>query len=221
MKPILLDLFCKAGGAGMGYHRAGFRVIGVDHEPQKRYPFEFVQADALEFARDHGGDFDVIHASPPCQRYSAASKCNPGLAAQYPDLVPEVRMILASMGNLFVIENVAGSPLRRATVICGSFFNLKVRRHRLFETNFLISPTPWCRHRTQGQPISVVGTGGRRINRRAGDKGGSCNFPRSIHEASEAMGIDWMTRKELSQAIPPAYTEFLGHQLIRILERSR
>ncbi len=215
-RPLLLDLFCGAGGCSVGYHRAGFDVIGVDIKAQPRYPFPMVVADALRPPFDLAM-FDAIHASPPCQRYSALSK-GAGICGRFPDLVEPCRTMLKSAGRPFVIENVPGAPLRRPTLICGSYFGLRVRRHRLFETNFKINPAPWCKHVSQGQPLCVVGTGGRRVNRQPNDRGGACNFPRSVAEAQAAMGIDWMTRKELSQAIPPAYTEFIGKQLLAAIQ---
>src|SRR5690606_39199430 len=110
---LLLDLFSGAGGASVGYHRAGFDVVGVDLDPQPNYPFEFIRADAMLLLSDGRfmGQFDVVHASPPCQRYSVMSKCRPELAGQYPDLVDPVRENLAALGLPYVIENVPGSPL--------------------------------------------------------------------------------------------------------------
>lgn len=205
--PRLLDLFCGAGGCAMGYHRAGFDVVGVDIVPQPRYPFCFIQADAMTYPLS---GFDVIHASPPCQTYSALARfAKEGHKA----LVGPVREMLMASKKTYVIENVVGAPLIKPIVMCGSYFGLRVRRHRLFESNIKLRGT-YCTHNKQGQPLCVAGTGGKRINRRAGDNGGACNYPSSIEEASHAMGIDWMTRKEISQAIPPAYTEFIGKQLM-------
>ncbi len=210
-QPRLLDLFCGAGGAAMGYHRAGFEVVGVDIKPQKRYPFEFHQADAMTFPLD---GFDVIHASPPCQRYTALN--GPHFDRnEHPDLVGATRRRLA--GKTYIIENVPGSPLVRPFLICGAAMMLRLKRHRLFETNADVFGTMCCCCRGR-EIITVAGTGGRRKNRKRDDHGGACNNPRNVADAQDAMGIDWMTRKELSQAIPPAYTEWIGRQLVNRLQ---
>ena len=145
MKPRLLDLFCGAGGAGMGYHRAGFDVVGVDLNPQPRYPFEFHQADALDYAREHGREFDAIHASPPCQAYSLASRQWRIRGRKYPVLIAKTRELLNAMAKPFVIENVPGAPLINPTVLYGTMFGLMTMRPRLFETSFAI-PMCWRRH---------------------------------------------------------------------------
>lgn len=216
----LLDLFCGAGGAAMGYRRAGFEVIGVDIKPQKNYPFEFRQADALEYCRDHGHEFNVIHASPPCQRYARIG-CVHGVRENHPDLVDPTRETLNSTGLPWVMENVPDAKLKNAIILCGSMFGLgsvgeldgiyrQLRRHRLFESNILLL-SPECNH--DGEPIGVYGRGGpQRATRNRGYMGGT-------RERIEAMGIDWMSRDELSQAIPPAYTEYIGRQLMAILKR--
>lgn len=214
-KPRLLDLFCGAGGAAVGYHRAGFEVVGVDINPQKNYPFEFHQADALTYSLE---GFDVIHASPPCQAYCALRHLMP--EKTYPDLIKVTRARIFKSAAVYVIENVPRSPLVNPVQLCGSSFGLKVRRHRFFECNIPLHALP-CNHKKQGRPIDVSGTGGRRINRRPNDHGGNTNKPRNVKEAREAMGIDWMTRKELSQAIPPAYTEYIGKQIMRGIQNAR
>jgi DNA (cytosine-5)-methyltransferase 1 len=208
-RPKLLDLFCGAGGAAMGYYRAGFDVVGVDNRPQPRYPFEFHQADALTFRLD---GFDAIHASPPCQAYSAGRNIWRGRLAEdrHPDLVGPVRDMLTASGRPYVIENVVGAPLRNPTVLCGDSFALGVKRHRLFETSFFIWAPPVCRKAHPDFFVSVFGGGAKA--RKAGR-----GFPKTnvVHaDASAAMGIDWMTRDELSEAIPPAYTAFIGEQLL-------
>lgn len=200
----LLDLFCKAGGASMGYHRAGFRVVGVDIEPQPRYPFEFHQHDAMTFPLD---GFDVIHASPPCQRYSAINR-GMKTSHKYPDLVSAVRRRLE--GRMYVIENVVGAPLMQPITLCGSHFglssgNMWLRRHRWFELPVLLL-APSCEH-PNGLSIGVYGNGTNKWHR---DLLGR-NI--TVAEQREAMGIDWMTRAELTQAIPPAYTEWIGRRL--------
>lgn len=215
-RPRLLDLFCCAGGAGMGYHRAGFDVVGVDVNPQPNYPFEPVRADALEFVREHAHEFDAIHASPPCQAYSTASgKAKKHHGAQYPDLIEATRSALVSTGLPWIMENIPTAPLRDPVQLCGSSFGLDLRRHRHFESNFSLVGIP-CDHSWQtpryrsldgrmvkaGKLASVIGVHGN-INY-AGE------FPLRCH----AMGIDWMTNAELVEAIPPAYTEYLGKQLL-------
>lgn len=235
MKPRLLDLFSGAGGCSVGYSLAGFDVVGVDLKPMPRYPFKFHQGDALAFLEAHGREFDAIHASPPCQKFCSLTK---GLHkdSDHPDLVAPVRELLIASGKPYVIENVVGAPLINPIVLCGTMFGLGVkeagaelRRHRLFESNrFLFSRE--CQHNTTPQVIGVYGGGGAHYGRPArrprtvGVWGGSGGFSQrdgvqqfSTVERAEAMGIDWMTGKELSQAIPPAYTEFIGRQLIDLL----
>ena len=206
-RPRLLDLFCGAGGCSMGYHRASFDVVGVDNRPQPRYPFPFVQADALDFLATHGRQFDVIHASPPCQAYTAA---RPMHGNRHPDLVGTVRDLLDSTGKLWVIENVPGAPLRFFTTVCGLALGIKVKRHRLFESNLLLFAPP-CPRRHVGEWYTVFGDGGSRVSR--GRKRDAKNGTARL-----AMGIEWMNRRELSQAIPPAYTHYLGVQLRAALE---
>ena len=209
----LLDLFCGAGGAAMGYHRAGFtEIVGVDIAPQKRYPFEFVLGDALEFVEKYGREFDLIHASPPCQAYSISK--NNGYHKDAPKLIPAVRMLLQQSNKDYIIENVYGAPLEAAIQLCGASFGLGVSgldldRHRYFECSFFFLSPP-CQHR-RGQTIGVYGNG---TNSWHKGKLGRCI---TIKEMREAMGIDWMTRKELSQAIPPAYTEWLGREMLKLI----
>jgi DNA (cytosine-5)-methyltransferase 1 len=210
----------------MGYHRAGFDVIGVDIKPQPHYPFEFVQMDVFDFVpfylseREHA----AIHASPPCQAYSVLRRANPD--AEYADLIAPMRRMLREWGLPWVMENVPGSPLNHLTVLCGSMFGLgaggrQLRRHRWFEMSFPMLQPP-CQHR--GEAIGVYGGGptGRYTfengakkdyyNRRGGYQG-------TLAEKREAMGIDWMTASEINQAIPPAYTQFIGEQLMECLRR--
>lgn len=211
----LLDLFCKAGGGAVGYHRAGFEIVGVDLEPQPRYPFEFIQGDALQVVKEIAREFDVIHASPPCQAYSITR--NNGRVKESPDLLGATRDALRSLYRKpYVIENVLGAPLEWAIMLCGSQFGLKsgifdLPRHRYFESNFVLFSYP-CTHR-RGFTIGVYG-GGTNAWHRA--KWGRCV---GVKEYREAMGIDWMTRRELNQAIPPAYTEFIGRQLMAALAK--
>lgn len=229
MKPRLLDLFSGAGGAGMGYHLAGFEVVGVDNRPMPRYPFEFHQADALEFVAEHGREFAAIHASPPCQAHTAMKTMHN--AKEHADLVPETRRLLQATGRPYVIENVVGAPIENGVTLCGSMFGLGVgdaelRRHRLFESNvMLLAPT--CRHgsrvigiygghvRNRSRTIGIYGEGVR-DSRRKHDKGVD-DF--TVEDGRVAMGIDWMTLAELCQAIPPAFTRHIGDQLMDYLQR--
>lgn len=226
----LLDLFCGAGGAAMGYSRAGFEVVGVDIKPQKRYPFEFHQGDALRYAAEHWREFDAIHASPPCQAFTAL-KSMPN-AKEHPDLVWPTRLLLIASGLPYIIENVPGAPLTPSVILCGTMFGLGVRdaelrRHRLFECNWEVGGLiPKCQHGRRARVCGVYGGHGRDRRRThplvrcvTGHAGGSMKRRDgtqqfSTSERAEAMGIDWMTGAELTQAIPPAYTEFLGRRLL-------
>ena len=224
--PRLLDLFCGAGGAGEGYSRAGFDVTGVDIKPQKHNPHTFVQADALEYPREHGREFDLIHASPPCQAHTALRALHKD--REYMDLIEPMRKLLQEIGRPYVIENVPGAPLKNPVLLCGSMFGLgtgdaELRRHRLFELGgWSLTLTPRCQHGLKPATISVHGHGTgislARRNRVIGVYGGHGRDRRRISNTQnfttdqrrEAMGIDWMTGAELSQAIPLAYTEFLA-----------
>jgi len=207
-RPRLLDLFCGAGGSAMGYHQAGFEVVGVDIAPQPRYPFEFHQADALTFPLD---GFDVIHASPPCQAYSEATKMRAGYVSRFPKLIGPIRERLLLLGVPYVIENVTGArnDLRSPVLVCGQTFGLRVRRHRLFESPYLLLRSG-CQH--HGDIIGVYGdhpedayVNGRGGVRRA----------RTVEEAREVMGLPWVeTWLEVKEAIPPAYTRFVGEALL-------
>ena len=198
----------------MGYSRAGFDVVGVDIKPQPHYPFEFHQTDALTCSLD---EFDVIHASPPCQAYSALRGFTDG---SYPELVAPIRERLARAGIPWVIENVVGAPLINPIRLCGSSFGLRVWRHRLFEMSDPPAMVPPCSHYSYPLPIDVTGTGGPSSKPRTAPGGGLSRKPKSMAEASEAMGIDWMTRPEISEAIPPAYTEWIGRQLLASIENA-
>lgn len=196
-----LDLFCGAGGAAMGYHRAGFEIVGVDIEPMRDYPFEFHQADALEYLVEHGREFDFIHTSPPCQAFSMMQHIHKN-SEQHPDLIEETRRLLIESGKPYVIENVIGAPLVDPVMLCGTMFGLNIIRHRIFESNtsmpFLF---PACNHADVYDPW---------------------HRKRDSNKFREAMGIDWMKdagggrrKGTLSQAIPPAYTEFIGRQIMK------
>ena len=212
-KPRLLDLFCCAGGAAVGYARAGFEVVGVDNKPQPNFPFTLIQADALKLDPEFISSFDAIHASPPCQSYSDLAKRN-GNGHMWPRLIEPVRDMLVASGLPYVIENVDGAPLINPVVLCGTMFKgLRVLRHRLFEANFLIMAPPHGTHpkvHTFDKRKSHYGKTNDMIDFVQVTGGGNC----SIAAARDAMGIDWMTKSELNEAIPPAYTQFIGKQLL-------
>lgn len=210
MKPLLLDLFCGAGGAAMGYHRAGFDVVGVDINPQPHYPFEFHQADAMTWRLD---GFDAIHASPPCQRYSRAT---PHRTRQnHPDMVDPVRERLEATGLPWVIENVENSPLRQYAIVCGSAFGLPIKRHRWFDSSELLMSAP-CNHSDLPKTIPIFRHGVWYMSRFVNVYGTGGGKARD--KWPEAMGIDWMTNNELGQAIPPVYTEWIGEQLLEAIK---
>lgn len=214
----VLDLFCNAGGAGMGYARAGFEVVGVDLAKQPRYPFAFIQNDALTLDPRFLATFDAVHASPPCQGYTAMRHAPGAIGA--PRLIDQTRRMLAATGRPYIIENVeeARADMRDPLTLCGSMFGLgaqgcRLQRHRLFESSFPINAPHPCRH--DARP--VIGVYGGHARRRAASAGGRGTRDVWVggHRAamSEAMGMDWATCAEMSEAIPPAYTEWLGRQL--------
>ena len=227
-QPVLFDLFCGAGGCSVGYSNAGFDVVGCDSEPQKRYPFDFLQMDALEALRRllNGesllfgdrlitlADISAIHTSPPCQVYSVTAHLSNGT---HPDLVEPVRDLLVETGKPYVIENVPGAPLIGAPLLlCGSMFGLALVKHRYFENNIhlWLPPHPCLcsglyTHSGHGQ-FSAFASGATAICVAGNDY--------DAEDGRTAMGIDWMTKKELSQAIPPAYTEYVGRFLIGEIE---
>ena len=213
-RPRLLDLFCCAGGAAVGYHQAGFDVVGVDIVKQSNYPFEFFLHDALTLDPAFLHSFDAIHASPPCQAYSDLAARN-GNGADWPKLIEPVRAMLTATGLPFVIENVDGAPLRNYVVLCGTMFSqLRVLRHRLFETNFPVLVPPHERHpkvHTLDKRKSHYGKTCEWRDYVQVTGGGNC----SVAAARDAMGIDWMTKRELNEAIPPAYAHFIGQTLIQ------
>ncbi len=248
----LLDLFCGAGGAAMGYSRAGFtEIVGVDNQPQKNYPFEFVQADALEYLVEHGHEFDAIHASPPCQGYSIMRNLPWLRHKEYPLLIDPVRELLEVTGRPWVIENVMGAHLA-AGWLCGTMFGLPFYRHRAFESNWFWLQPGHTIHRKVMQPGRNFGDRGHAItfhdpNKRphigatiafvndsqhrgrgvtenfvqgngAQKNGVGVGHAKGWRLAAEAMNIDWMKREELTQAIPPAYTEYIGKALLANLK---
>lgn len=206
-----LDLFCGAGGSSMGYRRAGFAVVGVDIAPQPHYPFEFHQGDALLFLLEHWDEFDAFGASPPCQKFTKAAMQWRKNGHEYADLVSATRDALVSTEKPYVIENVPGAPLRDPILLCGAMFGLQVYRHRLFESNVPLVAPPhpehiWkqCRMGRPPKPGEFIQPVG--------------HFS-GVQYARDAMNIQWMTQKELSQAIPPAYTEYIGSQVMEFLSR--
>lgn len=205
-RPKLLDLFCGAGGAAMGYHRVGFDVTGVDLTPQPRYPFGFVQGDALAYVAAHGHEYDAIHASPPCQGYSVTRSL---YAGNHTYMIPATRAALVAAGKPYAIENVEGAraAMRYPIMLCGTMFGLKVYRHRLFELSTFVLALLHPRHTEKV------------LNRRwCADWGGFVTVAGGMNASkarcAAAMGIDWMTKAELAQSIPPAYTEWIGARLL-------
>jgi DNA (cytosine-5)-methyltransferase 1 len=216
-RPRVLDACSGAGGAGMGYHRAGFDVTGVDIAPQPNYPFTFVQADAVAFIRDHGAEFDFIHASWPCQHHTTLTK-GTNRGREYPDLIPAGRAAMLATGRPFVIENVPGSTVRRDLTLCGEMFGLTVIRHRYFEiAGFDIAQPAHVPHRGRvrgwrhgvfydGPYVAAYGKGGGKAD---------------ASEMQTAMGIDWTdVHTELTEAIPPAYTHHIAQQFLTACGRA-
>ncbi len=191
--PRLLDLFCGPGGAAVGYQRAGFEVVGVDNKPQRFYPFDFHLVDALEFPLE---GFDAIHASPPCQAFS---RLNRVWGYDYPNLIPATRERLESLNVPWVIENVPEAPLEKPSIICGVSLGLKIIRHRAFETNWDLVVPP-CTHIVRGDKLGLYVS--------------MSYYPYCESDYREAMDCGWITNKEFRQAIPPAYTEFIGKQML-------
>ena len=203
----VLDLFCGAGGASMGYYQAEFEVVGVDINPQPNYPFTFIQADVFEYLNTPDTDFDLIHASPPCQRFSVNTPTQ--FKLDHPDLVAPVRRELDKLGRPYLIENVPGAPIRKDLVLCGSMFGLQVQRHRWFELSGFSIPPLECNHIwADGRPHTVTGhADGAGLNRRQ-----YLGF-RDTKHAADLMDMPWCTRSaEITEAIPPAYTKYIGEQ---------
>ncbi len=205
-RPRLLDLFSGAGGSAVGYARAGFEVVGIDLRSQPHYPFEFHQADALTYPLD---GFDAIHASPPCQAFTAYRRRGQGVGVGYPDLIGTVRVRLVRAGVPYVIENVPGAPLRNYVQLCGTGLALHVQRHRWIESNVSLAGVPCAHGRNHPQFPQATN----RRNKRRTIEIGVWRIPLAVQQA--AMGIDWMTLEELSEAIPPAYTTFIGDFLLK------
>ena len=207
----LLDLFSGAGGCAMGYIQAGFEVVGVDIHPQPNYPGNFVQADALTFPLE---GFDCYHASPPCQHYT--TMLNHGMAdrTKHPDLVDAIRQRLQATGKPYIIENVVSAPVENPITLCGAMFGLRVYRHRLFESNIYLYQPAHPRHKAKAAHAGTM------------PKPHEFYCPvghfADLQGSMSAMGIDWMSTKyEVAQSVPPAYTRFLGEQLLAYLEREQ
>lgn len=208
-RPKLLDTFCAAGGASRGFAQAGFCVDGVDINPQPHYPYRFFQGNAIEFVKERGHEYAALAGSPPCQRWSTL-RSQTTFTADKEDLIDATRLVFEASGLPWVIENVVGAPLLNPTTLCGSMFGLGalcrdgevryLKRHRKFETSFPLQAPSRCHH--VGQPVGVYGAGGGGQQTR-GYKG-------FVNECRDAMGIDWMNQKELSLAIPPAYSHYVG-----------
>jgi DNA (cytosine-5)-methyltransferase 1 len=238
MRPVILDTYCKAGGCSKGYQDAGFFVIGVDIEPQPNFRGDvFVQADALDvlaaLAKGSTIDpriplavhLDAIHASPPCQASSSLRSLTPD--REYPELIPPTRALLEEIGLPYVIENVPGSALVNPVTVCGATYcptivdegggRYVLKRHRWFETNFPVMVEPCTCSRGRGTTLGIYGGGTRQDTRKEANPNGGNTAKANKAQAQELMGIDWMTRTEMCQAIPPAYTEAIGTYLAAYL----
>lgn len=207
MRPLLLDLFCCAGGASAGYVAAGYEVVGVDIVDQPKYPFKFYKGDALQFLRANYGEFQAVHASPPCQAYSTASMQFRVSGKTYPDLVSATRDVLLSTGVPWVIENVPGSPLINPVLLCGTMFGLRTYRHRLFETSFILTQPHHGEHKVRSAKMGRVPKGDEFLQIVGHFSG--------VPLAREIMGCPWMNQYELAQAIPPVYTKYVGAQMLK------
>lgn len=213
-RPLLLDLFCCAGGAAKGYHDAGFDVVGVDIADQPRYPYHFIQGDALDVLADIGVEFDAIHASPPCQDHSPL-KSRAGGEHGTGWLLPATIAAVRAIDRPFVVENVMGAKMPRDLVLCGEMFGLRTIRHRKFHLGgFAVTPPPHEKHKA---PTST------KKRRTCWEAGFNISVTGDIGSTigGLALDIDWMTGNELSQAIPPAYTRFIGEQLLAHINEER
>lgn len=202
-RPLLLDGFCSAGGAAMGYRRAGFNVLGVDIKPQPRYPFDFVQADFFTYIKSFGHLFDAIHASPHCQPHSRTKTMH---SRSYDIQLPKLIKVLDQIGKPYVIENVPGAPMRKDLSLSGKMFGLPIVRYRWFHSNVLLFEPQQIRY-----PAGVMASSNLVTVAGNGSKGDT------LVRWSQAMGINWMVRRELAQAVPPAYTHWIGTQLLSYL----
>lgn len=207
--PRLLDLYCCAGGAGEGYRLAGFDVTGVDIKAQPKNPHRFILGDALEYLEAHGSEYDAIHASPPCQAYTKAGKQWRKEGRKYADLISATRAALLRIQKPFVIENVPGSPLRHPIMLNGSMFGMRIHRPRLFETSFALP----LMLEPQQRPVKM----GRAV--KCGDVVQPVGHFAGVEYVAREMGCEWMGQKELAQAIPPAYTRWIGGHLMQVVKR--
>lgn len=209
IKPKLLDLYCCAGGGGYGYEQAGLDVTGIDIEHQPKHRGKFIQYDAIEYLTAHFQEYDVIHASPPCQYYSLSAKQFRDKGKEYVDLIEATRIALVSTGKPYVIENVPGSPLINPILLCGAMFGMMTYRHRLFESNIKLEVPPHPEHTAP--------------NAKMGRKPKHGEFVQYVGHFSgvelvrEMTGLHWLGQYELAQSIPPQYTKFIGEQLIKKL----
>lgn len=218
----LLDLFCGAGGCSKGYNRAGFEVVGVDLKAQRNYPseglfgkkgFTFIQSDVFKWCENNKlSQFDIIHASPPCQAFSVLTPAK--YKSNHKDLIDETRQLLIRSGKPYIIENVPGAPLKNtAVLLCGTMFGMRIRRHRLFETNIKLPLTPPCNH--PSHILNPHNSEGRLRMYAEFGKGRDIEF-----YWKEEMGLYWMSnRKEWREAIPPAYTEYIGNQIMNTFQK--
>jgi DNA (cytosine-5)-methyltransferase 1 len=208
----VLDTYCKQGGASMGYYLAGFDVIGVDLDDQPVYPFPFIQGDAVEYIRTHGAEYDLLAGSPPCRRYTKAQRIR---GNEHPDLIPPTREAMESTGRPWIIENVEGAPLLDAVTLCGAMFGLRTYRHRLFESSLPLGTKLHPRHTA---PVAKMG---RRVQ--PGEFMHIVGNFTGAELAREIMQMPWATRDGLRDAIPPAYSRFLGTQAAEqiLAKRSR
>ena len=221
----LLDLFSCEGGAARGYAAAGWQVTGVDTDARagRRYPYEFIHGDALAYLAAHGHEYDAIHASPPCQAYTHATVANPKARAKHPQLIEPTRALLIETGRPYVIENVPMAPLLNPLMLCGSMFDLaatdtdgsqlRLQRHRLFESNVaLMAPGP-CRHDTRAKVGGVYGGGSVSRHHAENVRHGGYTPSKAVRAALIGVPDGALTLYGLSQCIPPAYTQWIGEQL--------
>ncbi len=206
-KPKLLDLCCKAGGMSMGYSQVGFDVTGVDIEPQPHYPFKFIQTDATKLDIEFLRQFDLISASPPCQKYSVTTSQWRKKGYDYPDLIEPIRDLLIASGKPYVIENVPQAPLIIRVILCGTMFGIRTYRHRIFESNFYIKQPAHPEHIATATHLGRPATD-KHFLTMAGHFSG-------VKLAREITGCHWMNRAELAEAIPPAYSKYIGGQFLK------